>query len=101
MSCTSTPARSIRMQPTGSLLIASSAEEGVALAQRQQLLANAGLEEAQLLTAAEARRLEPALELSSDGSALLVPSDVQVGVPDAGADVQVGAAWVGGWAGSN
>lgn len=60
------------------------------MVQRQRLLANAGLEDAQLLTAAEARRLEPALELGSEGSALLVPSDVQVGV-------ELGDGWAWGW----
>lgn len=71
-------AASTRLQPIGSLLIASNAEEGEALAQRQHLLANAGLEDAQLLTAAEAKQLEPSLDLCSEGSALLVPSDMQV-----------------------
>lgn len=66
------------MQPVGSMLIASSGEEGEALAQRREALAGAGLQDARLLTAAEARQLEPALALGGEGSALLVPSDVQV-----------------------
>ncbi|PRW45110.1 glycine oxidase isoform X1 isoform A [Chlorella sorokiniana] len=71
-------ADALEWQPIGSLLIASTTEESEALVQRRRLLTNAGLRDAHLLTAAEARRLEPALELSSEGAALLVPSDVQV-----------------------
>lgn len=64
-------------QPIGSMLIARSREESEALARRREMLGRAGVEGARLLTAAEARQLEPALELAAEGSALLVPSDVQ------------------------
>ena len=68
---------SLPPQPIGSLLIAGSREEGEALAQRCEMLGRAGVAGAQLLTAGEARRLEPALQLANEGSALLLPSDVQ------------------------
>ncbi len=59
------------------MLLGSDEEESDSLRQRQQLLQAAGLE-ASLLLAAEARQLEQALQLNPAGSALLVPTDVQV-----------------------
>lgn len=59
------------------MLLASTAEEAAGLAARCEALTAEGLA-AQLLTAAEARRREPALRLPSQGAALLLPSDVQV-----------------------
>ncbi len=64
-------------QEVGSVLLASSAEEAAGLTARCEALAAEGLP-AQLLTAAEARRLEPALQLPEQGAALLLPSDTQV-----------------------
>ena len=59
------------------MLVASTAEESATLAARRDALAAAGLD-ARLLTAAEARAAEPALQLGEAGSALLVPTDAQV-----------------------
>ena len=66
----------VEWQANGSLLLASSEEESAGLCQRQDLLSQAGLD-AQLLSAAQAMQLEPALRLGAAGSALLVPSDAQ------------------------
>ena len=59
------------------MLIATDAEESAALQQRQQLLSQAGVR----ATWAEpgiAARLEPALAFPPEGSALLVPDDLQI-----------------------
>lgn len=65
----------INPQSVGSMLIAATAEESEGLRLRQALLAAAGLE-ARLLSADDARQLEPALQLVH--SAMLVPTDAQV-----------------------
>ena len=75
------------VQTVGSVLIASNTEESEMLCQRQQLLQTAGLP-ATFLPAAEAQRLEPALQLSAAGSGLLVPTDVQVSGREAAAAMQ-------------
>lgn len=68
-------AAAVEWQGIGSMLIACTPEESDALAARHALLAEAGLD-ARLLSAAEARAAEPALQLAH--SALLVPGDAQV-----------------------
>ncbi|KAL4431222.1 hypothetical protein ABPG75_006478 [Micractinium tetrahymenae] len=67
----------VEWQEVGSMLLSSTADEAAGLAARCQALAAEGLA-AQLLTAAEARRREPALQLPAQGAALLLPSDLQV-----------------------
>jgi glycine/D-amino acid oxidase-like deaminating enzyme len=65
------------LQATGSMLIATSAEETASLQQRQRMLQAAGVR-ATHVESGIVGRLEPALSLGLDCSALLVPDDLQI-----------------------
>jgi glycine/D-amino acid oxidase-like deaminating enzyme len=73
----------IEWQQTGSMLIASNAEEADKLKEREENLRNAGVE-ATFMSAGKARELEPALNFPPSGSffntgaALIVPNDAQI-----------------------
>ena len=75
--CTTPPPCTLPMQPIGSMLVASTGEESAALRERQGLLREAGVQ-ATLVESGIAGRLEPALALPAEGSALLVPEDLQI-----------------------
>lgn len=65
-------------QAVGSMLLATSEAEGAALWQRRDRLVAAGVEGAEVLTAAQVHQLEPSLSTGAVHSGLLVPSDSQV-----------------------
>ncbi|PRW59188.1 FAD-dependent oxidoreductase domain-containing 1 [Chlorella sorokiniana] len=70
--------QAVEWQASGSMLLATSEAEGAALRQRRDRLAAAGVEGAQVLSAAEVHQLEPSLATGAVHSGLLVPSDSQV-----------------------
>lgn len=60
------------------MLLATSEAEGAALRERRDCLAAAGVQGAEVLSAAEVHQLEPSLATGAVHSGLLVPSDSQV-----------------------
>jgi glycine/D-amino acid oxidase-like deaminating enzyme len=69
----------VEWQQTGSMLIASTAEEAEKLKEREEILRHAGVD-VTFINSSKAREIEPALNssISTKGGALIVPNDSQI-----------------------